>query len=119
VLHDENKTWQRLNYCLFVNHLGQVIYQICRFGLNEQQLWEMVRKTLERFSSSVNSKLLNSELVNSELVERRIGGLLKGDALIAKANLITRFFQHADSDASYVLLPNPMVTSVEEVMEYA
>jgi hypothetical protein len=95
VLHDENKTWQRLNYCLFVNHLGQVIYQICRFGLNEQQLWEMVRKTL------------------------RIGGLLKGNALIAKANLITRFFQHADSDASYVLLPNPMVISVEEVKEYA
>ena len=114
VLHDENKTWQRLNYCLFVNHLGQVIYQICRFGLNEQQLWEMVRKTLERFSTSVNS-----ELVDLELVERRIGGLLKGDALIAKANLITRFFQHADSDASYVLLPNPMVISVEEVMEYA
>jgi siderophore synthetase component len=109
VLHDENKTWQRLNYCLFVNHLGQVIYQICRFGLNEQQLWEMVRKTLERFSASVNS----------ELVERRIGGLLKGNALIAKANLITRFFQHADSDASYVLLPNPMVISVEEVKEYA
>lgn len=114
VLHDENKTWQRLNYCLFVNHLGQVIYQICRFGLNEQQLWEMVRKTLERFSTSVNS-----ELVDLELVERRIGGLLKGDALIAKANLITRFFQHADSDASYVSLPNPMVISVEEVMEYA
>ncbi|HSC67377.1 MAG TPA: IucA/IucC family protein [Cellvibrio sp.] len=109
VLHDEHKTWRRLSYCLFVNHIGQAIYQLCNFGIDENQLWQQVREVLKSYLKS------NS----SALVERRIGGLLGGDALISKANLITRFFQQADSDASYVLLPNPMNISVPEVMEHA
>lgn len=109
VLHNENKTWRRLSYCLFVNHIGQVIYQLCRFGMEENSLWQQVREVLKRYVKSHSSML----------VEQRIGGLIKGDALITKANLITRFFQHADSDASYVLLPNPMAIATPEVMEHA
>ncbi len=109
VLHDENKTWQRISYCLLVNHIAQAIYQLCRIGANEKVLWGMVRDSLKNFA--VNR--------TSHLVQHRIGGLLKGDSLITKANLITRFFQHADSNASYVLLPNPLVAPVVEAREYA
>lgn len=109
VLHDESKTWQRVSYCLFVNHIAQAIYQLCRIGEREQQLWGMVRESLTGFVAKHNS----------ELVRQRIGGLLEGDPLIAKANLITRFFQHADSNASYVLLPNPLAVPVWEYVEHA
>lgn len=109
VLHDENKTWQRISYCLFVNHIAQAIYQLCRFGESEQKLWDMVRESLTGFVANHNS----------DLVRLRIGGLLEGNPLITKANLITRFFQHADSNASYVLLPNPLTVSVLEYVEHA
>jgi siderophore synthetase component len=108
VLHEENKTWHRISYCLFINHIAQAIYQLCRIGGNERQLWQMVRETLKRFSATHAS----------DLVEQRIGELLDGKHLIAKANLMTRFFQHADSNASYILLPNPMAISVPADMQH-
>lgn len=108
VLHDEDKTWQRISYCLFINHVAQAIYQLCRFGVNEQLLWAMVRESVKQFVVSRKA----------DLVTQRLGGLLSGTPFMTKANLITRFFQHADSNASYVQLPNPLSLPVSERVEY-
>lgn len=108
MIHDEEKNWRRLSYCLFVNNISQAIFHIGRYGPSETLLWSIVRQTLKQY--------LDAYPHHSS--EHILGELLNGSLIQGKANLITRFFQQADSEASYIAIPNPMIQVHEEVNIY-
>jgi siderophore synthetase component len=91
--------WNRLIYCLIVNHLGEAMYQISNHDLRfEMKLWKILRDQLFYYAHS-RAKPLKSEWIKK---------LLLSTTLPAKANLITRFQRTPDSQASYVGIPNPL-----------
>lgn len=99
VLYDQEKCWNRLAYCLFINNIVQAIFCIARReSVLEARLWHQVRLTVQQYLGQSNSKFAANKLSD----------LLAGKAIPNKANLITRFLKRADKQAEYTDFPNPL-----------
>lgn len=95
----DERAWIRIGYCLFVNNLCEVIATIAN---GNQQLylglWGVLRHTLQDYLARYPNPSAS----------RRIHGLLAGEPLPAKGNLLTRFLRQADRQASYLPLYHPL-----------
>jgi siderophore synthetase component len=89
--------WQRLVYCLIVNHLAEVIATLARVRKPshslEYKLWMILREELLAFDH-----------------RPEIQTLLDHGALSSKKNLFCRVTRTPDKLAPFAELPNPMVT---------
>ncbi|RZS40857.1 siderophore synthetase component [Herbihabitans rhizosphaerae] len=103
VAYDDERGWNRVAYCLFVNNLAEVAGALadlalvsapgmCRF---EDELWDALAALLESVAGDLGRP-------------PRLGALIDGEPLPAKANLLLRWSRRADLHAGYVPLPNPM-----------
>ncbi|MFD4029526.1 IucA/IucC family protein [Streptomyces sp. NPDC058637] len=94
--YDRRRGWDRVVYCLFVNHLAEVLAAVADLHPEtEPALWRQVRATVERSADTLGRP-------------PRLQALLAGAPLPAKANLLTRWRRSADRDAGYVHLPSPL-----------
>ncbi|MFI0411154.1 IucA/IucC family protein [Actinomadura sp. 3N508] len=87
-----DRGWNRVVYCLFVNHLTEIAAAIADLHPPlEKTLWQRVRKHF-----TVHER------------HPQMRALLAGVPLPAKANLRTRWSRSADRGATYVSVPNPL-----------
>jgi siderophore synthetase component len=94
--YDARRGWDRVGYCLFVNHLAEIAAAIAdRVPELEQDLWRGARDEL-----TVIAKELGWP--------PRLRAVLAGVPLPAKANLRLRWARAADHEAEYVPVPNPL-----------
>lgn len=94
--YDRRRGWDRVVYCLFVNHLAEVLAAVADLHPEtERALWRQVRATVERSADALGRP-------------SQLRALLAGAPLPAKANLLTRWQRSADRDAGYVRLPSPL-----------
>lgn len=94
--YDRRRGWDRVVYCLFVNHLAELLAAVADLHPEtEPTLWRQVRTTLELSADSLGRPA-------------QLSALLAGAPLPAKANLLTRWRRSADRDAGYVRLPSPL-----------
>ncbi|MET7365716.1 IucA/IucC family protein [Streptomyces sp. NPDC005566] len=94
--YDRRRGWDRVVYCLFVNHLAELLAAVADLHPEtEPALWRQVRTTLEQSADSLGRPA-------------QLSALLAGAPLPAKANLLTRWRRSADRDAGYVRLPSPL-----------
>jgi siderophore synthetase component len=93
---DSERGWNRVLYCLIVNHLGELAAAIAdrHVGL-EAELWRCARSVLDRYARGHGCPA-------------PLRALLAGVPLPAKANLRTRWARAADRYATYVHVPNPL-----------
>lgn len=94
--YSREKGWNRVAYCLFVNHTAEAILALSwqRPALADL-LWH---DTLEELRH-VRKRL--------EVPAPELDALLKGASLPCKTNFKLRLMAKADRQAQYVLLPNP------------
>jgi siderophore synthetase component len=98
--YDEDRSWNRIAYCLFVNQLGEAVDHLAEGNAAlAGKLWRIVRHHIERYQEAHGSR------ASSE----RLSALLSGVPLPAKTNLLVRFTRQADRKAGYTPLANPMV----------
>ncbi|GGO25776.1 iron transporter [Microbispora rosea subsp. aerata] len=98
--YDAGRGWNRVAYCLFVNHLAEVAAAVA--GPADDvlpALWAVVREALERYVAGHATGL-------DALAP--LTRLLAGAPLPAKANLGVRWARAADRAAGYVPVPNPL-----------
>jgi len=94
--YDAQRGWQRVVYCLLVNHVAEVLAAVAdRWPQLEPQLWQRVGAQLDTYAREHGSS-------------PQLRALLSGVPLPAKANLLTRWERKADRHAMYVALPNPI-----------
>lgn len=102
--YDADLGWNRVVYCLFVNHLCEAIVQLGARDLRlQQRLWSIVRSQLERYQQH------HGDAASRE----RINDLLNGQPFAGKTNLMNRFFKRADRATTYVPVPNPLKSCLE------
>lgn len=91
--------WTRIAYCLLVNNICEVIATLSN-GSHDLylDLWACLRNTLQSYLAN---------FPNPE-ARRRIQGLLSGEPLPVKGNLLTRFLKQADRQAAYLPLYHPL-----------
>ncbi|MES2039347.1 MAG: IucA/IucC family protein [Pseudomonadota bacterium] len=91
--------WTRIGYCLLVNNICEVIATLAN-GNHELylDLWACLRNTLQSYLAN---------FPNPEAA-RRIQGLLSGEPLPVKGNLLIRFLKQADRKAAYLPLYHPL-----------
>jgi|GEM_PF-367516 len=91
--------WTRIGYCLLVNNICEVIATLAN-GNHELylELWACLRNTLQAYLAN---------FPNPEAA-RRIQGLLSGEPLPVKGNLLIRFLKQADRKAAYLPLYHPL-----------
>jgi siderophore synthetase component len=102
--YDRQRGWNRVAYCLFVNHLAEVAAALAdrspgREAALEGELWRRARQLLTGFARD-----------HGWTPELR--ALLAGVPLPAKANLKLRWARAGDRDASYVPVRNPLTGPV-------
>jgi siderophore synthetase component len=101
-VYDDERAWQRVAYCLLVNHLAEVAGALadlaqhsapgmCRF---EDELWD----TLGDVLAGLCVRLGNPP---------QLLAAVRGESLPAKANLLVRWARDADRLAGYVPLRSP------------
>ncbi|TDC55848.1 IucA/IucC family protein [Actinomadura sp. KC345] len=89
-----DRGWNRVVYCLVVNHLIEIAAAIADLHPSlERTLWQTARK---HFAAHDHHP--------------QVRALLAGVPLPAKANLRTRWSRTADRGATYVPAPNPLAT---------
>lgn len=94
--YDAQHGWDRVVYCLVVNHIAEVLAALCDLHpQTEAALWGQVRVVLTAYAARHGSPPL-------------LRGLLAGVPLPAKANLLTRWERRADREAGYVRLASPL-----------
>ncbi|MFF7730352.1 IucA/IucC family protein [Streptomyces sp. NPDC008001] len=95
--YDRERGWDRLVYCLVVNHIAEMLAVLAdRHPRLEAGLWSAVRRVLAgRAAAHGNPPPLRA--------------LVAGAPLPAKANLLTRWERKADRDAGYVRIASPLV----------
>jgi siderophore synthetase component len=102
--YDAQRGWDRVVYCLLVNHISELLAAIAdRYPATEPALWAEVRTVLAEYADQYGRP-------------PRLAALLAGVPLPAKANLLTRWARKADREAGYVPLPSPLA---EEVLSAA
>jgi siderophore synthetase component len=97
--YDARRGWDRVAYCLLVNHLAEVAAAIADRSATaaacEKELWRQARHVL-------------TEAAAEHAWPPELRAVLAGVPLPAKANLRVRWARDADRDAGYVTVPNPM-----------
>ena len=87
------KGWQRVAYCLLVNHVAEVLAALADLRPDlEAQLWALVRAELAAFPSAPTE----------------LRAILAGVPVPAKANLLARWQRGSDRQAGYVPLSLPL-----------
>jgi siderophore synthetase component len=96
--YDTGRTWDRVFYCLIVNHLDQVAAALADGcpdpAAAEAELWRLLRETLAKCAADLGNP-------------PRLRELLDGAPLPAKGNLKLRWARAADREAAYVPLQTP------------
>jgi siderophore synthetase component len=98
--YEPERGWDRVVYCLFVNHLAEVaaaIADLC--PALERELWRLARHHVARCAGGTSTVPGGAA---------RLRALLAGVPLPAKANLRTRWARDPDRAAAYVSVPNPL-----------
>jgi siderophore synthetase component len=93
--YDAQRGWDRVAYCLFVNHLAEIAAAIADRAGFERALWRGARDEL-----TVIAKELRWP--------PQLRAVLAGVPLPAKANMGVRWARAADRDAQYVPVENPL-----------
>lgn len=97
--YDARRGWDRVAYCLLVNHLAEVAAAIadrCMPGMAcERELWRQARQVL-------------TEAAAEHGWPPELRAVLAGVPLPGKANLRVRWYRDADREAGYVPVPNPL-----------
>jgi siderophore synthetase component len=100
--YDPARGWDRVVYCLFVNHLAEVAAAVADLCPPlESELWLVVRHHVAR---GTGARIPGGP--------ERLRALLSGVPLPAKANLRTRWARDPDRHAAYVAVPNPLAPPV-------
>ncbi|MCC3771907.1 IucA/IucC family siderophore biosynthesis protein, partial [Streptomyces sp. UNOC14_S4] len=98
--YDRERGWDRVVYCLLVNHVAEMLAALAdRYPHLEPELWSAVRRTLAARSAAHGNP-------------PELCALTAGAPLPAKANLLTRWERRADRDAGYVRIASPLVPDV-------
>ncbi|MEV3988472.1 IucA/IucC family protein [Streptomyces sp. NPDC049837] len=98
--YDAGRGWDRVVYCLLVNHVAEMLAALADLHPHtEHALWDRVRATLRACADRHDRP-------------PRLAALLAGAPLPAKANLLTRWERKADREAGYVRLPSPLAEDV-------
>ncbi|MGH3168218.1 MAG: IucA/IucC family C-terminal-domain containing protein [Trebonia sp.] len=97
--YDCDQAWNRVLYCLLVNHLAEIAAALAdlapdRPEVLEARLWADLRDVLAKCAAELGWP-------------SRLRELLRGAALPGKANLRVRWSRAADREASYVPVPSP------------
>ncbi|MBW3638605.1 MAG: iron transporter [Actinobacteria bacterium] len=96
VAYDAGRGWDRVVYCLVVNHLSEVLSAVADVHPElEDVLWGRLRAAVLRFRATSGDA-------------PQLRALLSGVPLPAKANLLLRWERQADRAAGYVPVPNPL-----------
>lgn len=94
--YDPERGWNRVVYCLLVNHLADMLAALAdRHPALEPELWTAVHRVLAQCS-----------LAHGDPPPLR--ALVAGAPLPAKASLLTRWQRRADRDAEYVDVASPL-----------
>ena len=98
--YDAERAWNRVAYCLFVNHLAEVAAAVAdrhsnTDGLFESGLWDRAREVLTGFAREHGWP-------------SQLRAVLAGVPLPAKANLRLRWRRGADREAAYLPVRNPL-----------
>ncbi|MBT2468269.1 IucA/IucC family siderophore biosynthesis protein [Streptomyces sp. ISL-66] len=92
---ERGAAWQRLVYCLVVNHLTEVAGALAECHPQAAAaLWPAARAEFRRFDAAYGLP--------------EIGALLAAPTLPAKTNLLLRWTRADGADARYLPLPNPL-----------
>ncbi|MCZ4121334.1 IucA/IucC family protein [Streptomyces sp. H39-S7] len=98
--YDAERGWDRVIYCLLVNHVSELLAALADLHpQTETVLWARVRTVLREYADGHGCP-------------PRLSALLAGVPLPAKANLLTRWERKADREAGYVRLPSPLAEDV-------
>ncbi len=96
IAYDRERGWNRVVYCLVVNHLAELAAAIAdRHAHLESELWQCARAVVSGYAQTFG-------------FPAPLRALLAGVPLPAKANLRTRWARAADRHAAYVHVPNPL-----------
>ncbi|MER5179378.1 IucA/IucC family protein [Streptomyces sp. NPDC002896] len=88
--------WERLVYCLFVNHIAEIAGALAdRYPWAGPGLWPAVRRELARYDAQRGLP--------------EIAGLLAAPTLPGKTNLLLRWTGADGADARYRPVPNPLL----------
>jgi Siderophore synthetase component len=93
--YDAERGWNRVVYCLIVNHLTEIAATVAGPDADPAPLWAIARERLAGYAERAGWPL---PLTN----------LLAGAPLPAKANLSVRWAAAADRAAGYVPIANPL-----------
>ncbi|GLW62322.1 iron transporter [Actinomadura rubrobrunea] len=94
LIYDPGRGWNRVVYCLFVNHLAETAAAVADLHPDlDAELWTTARAVLSALDIAHRPELR---------------ALLAGVPLPAKANLRARWARIADRGAGYVTAPNPL-----------
>jgi siderophore synthetase component len=97
--YDARRGWDRVAYCLLVNHLAEVAAAIadrCVPAADcERELWRQARQVL-------------TEAAAEHGWPPELRAVLAGVPLPGKANLRLRWYRDADREAEYIPVPNPL-----------
>lgn len=98
--YDDDRGWDRVVYCLLVNHVAELLAALADlYPAAEPALWSEVRRTI-------------GDCADRHGRPPRLTALLAGAPLPAKANLLTRWERTADRAAGYIRLPSPLAEDV-------
>jgi siderophore synthetase component len=98
--YDADRGWDRLVYCLLVNHVAEMLAALADLHPSaEAALWSEVRRTIQ-------------DSARAHRHPPRLSALLSGAPLPAKANLLTRWDRAADRRAGYIHLHSPLAEDV-------
>ncbi|MBP2707610.1 iron transporter [Microbispora sp. RL4-1S] len=106
-----DRGWDRVAYCLMVNHLAEVsatVAAAARPGDEDgllRELWAVARAALSRYADEHAPGTGGWALP--------LAALLTGEPLPAKANLAVRWARAADRFAGYVEVRNPLAVELE------
>jgi siderophore synthetase component len=100
LVYTPERGWDRVAYCLFVNHLSGVLAVLAdRDPGAERLLWSRVRHAVRNFRREHGDA-------------PQLRAVLAGMPLPAKTNLLTRWHRDADKDSGYVPVSLPLGPSL-------
>lgn len=103
--YDAEQGWNRVVYCLFVNHIAEVAAAVAGpHPALERDLWRVVRRHVSRCAAAPPQGGPPAAVPGGRA---RLRALLAGVPLPAKANLLTRWRRDPDRAATYVPVPSP------------
>ncbi|HEY5832972.1 IucA/IucC family protein [Streptomyces sp.] len=98
--YDARHGWDRVVYCLLVNHVAEMLAALADLHpQTEPALWAQVRATFQEYADRHGCP-------------PQLAALLAGVPLPAKANLLTRWERKADREAAYIRLASPFAEQV-------